>query len=102
MRNLYKRAVGFSYDEVHYEQIKPGIAIKASKEEISEIKAMPQYKVKVYTKYIYPDVDAQKYWLSTRCPEEWREKKEVNFNINFAQELKTARERSRLGEFSTN
>ena len=56
---LFKRAMGYSYDEVTYEDGKP---------------------VKVVTKQVAPDVTAQIFWLKNRKPAEWRDKREVEQN----------------------
>ncbi len=53
---LYKRAMGYSYDEVTYE----------AGEEVKRV-----------TKVALPDVTAQIFWLKNRKPVEWRDKQEV-------------------------
>lgn len=78
VNSLYARALGYEYDEITYEKIKCGLAMRATKEEedieISEIKAVPQYKIKVVTKKVIPDVTAQIFWLKNRQPEQWKDR----------------------------
>ena len=64
---LYKRAVGFSYDETTREN-------KFNKE-------TSEYEIvitKIVTKMVVPDTTAQIYWLKNRKPDQWRDKHEVN------------------------
>jgi len=53
---LYKRAVGYAYDEVTYQ----------NGEEVKRV-----------TKEALPDVTAQIFWLKNRKPVEWRDKQEI-------------------------
>lgn len=69
---LYKRATGFSYDEVQYEKI----LIDEVDEKGQNIKA-PAYKKKVITKLLAPDPGAAMNWLSNRQPELWRSKQTI-------------------------
>ena len=50
---LLKRALGYGYEEITYEEGKP---------------------VKKVTKQVAPDVTAQIYWLKNRKPDKWRDK----------------------------
>ena len=64
---LYKRAAGFSYDEVTKERRK--------------ILGTDDYEIvvtKIVTKMVVPDTTAQIYWLKNRKPDKWRDKHEVN------------------------
>lgn len=54
---LYKRATGYRYDEITYEN---GVEIKR------------------ITKEVAPDTLAQIFWLKNRKKEQWREKQEYN------------------------
>lgn len=54
---LYKRAVGYRYDEITYEN---GVETKR------------------ITKEVAPDTIAQIFWLKNRKKEQWREKQEYN------------------------
>lgn len=52
---LLKRALGFEYEEITFENGK---------------------KVKTVKKYAMPDTTAQIYWLKNRKPEQWRDKQD--------------------------
>lgn len=52
---LYKRAVGYEFEEVTYEDGKP---------------------VKRVTKHVSPDVTAQIFWLKNRRPDLWRDRRD--------------------------
>lgn len=62
---LYKRALGYTYDEVtqelHYNK-------ETGEEQFVETRRV--------TKQVLPDVTAQIYWLKNRKPKEWRDKRE--------------------------
>lgn len=57
---LLKRALGYTYREVTYE------------EDNGELK-----KKKVVVKEVVPDTTAQIFWLKNRKPEDWRDKKNI-------------------------
>ena len=61
--SLYKRAIGYRYDEVTYERVKN---VKTGEYEKVETKRV--------TKEVLPDVGAQIFWLKNRKPDKWREK----------------------------
>jgi len=80
---LYRRALGYNYDEVHYEKTgKADLSIKLTDDEISGIKTDPNFKVRVITKHVLPDVTAQIFWLKNRRPLDWRDKKDIDLNAN--------------------
>src|SRR5690625_714203 len=58
---LLKRALGYTYDEVTYEYGE---------------------EVKRVTKEVSPDTTAQIFWLKNRKPEVWRDRKELDANVN--------------------
>lgn len=62
---LYKRALGYTYDEVtqelHYNK-------ETGEEQFVETRRV--------TKQVLPDVTAQIYWLKNRKPKDWRDKRE--------------------------
>ncbi len=64
---LLKRALGFFYDEETRE---------LRKKPDSDVYEMEL--VKTVTKYIYPDVTAQKFWLMNRKPDIWRMREAVS------------------------
>jgi predicted transcriptional regulator len=63
---LYKRAIGFEYNEIKTKYINGHLAEKT-----------------VIKKFIPPDVTAQAFWLKNRKPSDWREKQEVQQSIEF-------------------
>lgn len=68
---LLKRALGYSHDEVtHERQYNP---------ETGEVELVP---VKVVTKEVQPDTTAQIFWLKNRRPDKWRDRKELDANVN--------------------
>ncbi len=74
---LYKRAVGYKYDEVTYEKSNVGgSGVVLSGGEIEAIKHTDTAKTKIVTKAVPPDVTAQIFWLKNRQPEQWRDKHE--------------------------
>ena len=91
---LYKRAIGFEYDEVTYEKSKTGgLGIMLKKGEVEAIKAVDTYKTKVVTKLIVPDVLAETFWLKNRQPDKWREKTELVLPVELSEALNEARNR---------
>ena len=72
---LYKRAIGYTFEEVVHERTCVG------KDEDD----LPIYKMvetRRMTKEIQPDVTAQIFWLKNRKPVEWRDKQQIDTNIN--------------------
>lgn len=59
---LYKRAIGYDYEETTEEQSEDG------------------YKKRVIKKHMPPDTTACIFWLKNRKPREWRDKQEVGFS----------------------
>lgn len=57
---LFKRAIGYTYEETKREGARGGAA-----------------KITVTTKTVPPDVTAQIFWLKNRKPDRWREKVET-------------------------
>lgn len=71
---LYKRALGYTYDEVTQE-------LRLNKD-TGEERFVETRRV---TKQVLPDVTAQIYWLKNRKPKDWRDKREddaVDKSIN--------------------
>lgn len=74
---LYKRAIGYKYNEVTYEKSNVGgLALMLDKEEIEGITHTDTAKTKIVVKAVIPDVTAQIFWLKNRQPEQWRDKHE--------------------------
>lgn len=68
---LLKRALGYTYDEVTQErQYNPDI----EEYELIETKRV--------TKEVHPDTTAQIFWLKNRKPDEWRDRKQIDANLN--------------------
>ena len=63
---LFKRAMGYEYDETTTEHL-----------EIGKQKT-PAKKTRVVTKQLAPDVTAQIFWLKNRKPGQWRDKQEID------------------------
>lgn len=59
---LYKRAVGYSYNETIREMVKD-----------PETGEQALRVTKVITKHVQPDTTAQIYWLKNRRPDRWRD-----------------------------
>ena len=59
-RSLYQRAVGYSYDAIHFTSFQ-GAVTKTE-----------------YREHVAPDVTAQIFWLKNRRSEAWRDKTEVH------------------------
>lgn len=57
--SLYKRALGYEYDEITYEHGK---------------------EVKRVTKQVAPDTTAQIFWLKNRRPKEWRDRNQTEIS----------------------
>ena len=67
---LYNRAIGYS--------------CKATKFATSEVRITD---AKEYIEHYPPDTTAAIFWLKNRQPEKWRDKKEVDANVNLGDEL---------------
>lgn len=59
-RSLYQKAVGYSYDAVHFSAFQ------------GDVTATP------YRQHVPPDTTAMIFWLKNRRPEDWRDKTEVH------------------------
>jgi len=67
---LYKRALGYRYDEVTHEEktdTKTGKSVLVP--------------TKLVTKEVVPDVTAQIFWLKNRKVKEWRDKQDIDLAI---------------------
>lgn len=63
--SLYKRANGYDYEEVKETYDGHGNLIKRE----------------VQTRHVAPDTGAQVFWLKNRCPDIWRDRREVDNTI---------------------
>ena len=66
--SLFKRALGYSFTETTSERIGDSNELKLTKEVV---------------KHIAPEVIACIFWLKNRCPEKWRDIKELNNSIRY-------------------
>lgn len=75
---LYNRAIGYDYEEKHFET-------KPSKKD-----APPELvEAKRIKKHVPADTTAAIFWLKNRQPEKWRDRKEVDANVNLSDELES-------------
>mgnify|MGYP000972430460 CR=1 FL=1 len=63
---LYKRAIGYSVDEVTKERVFN-----------DSTKTYEMVTTKIVTKHIIPEVTAMIFWLKNRLPNEWRDRHEI-------------------------
>lgn len=75
---LYNRAIGYDFEEKHFEIKQVG------KEKPSQFVESKRIK-----KHIPADTTAAIFWLKNRQPDKWRDKKEVNANVNLSDELES-------------
>ena len=76
---LYKRAIGYKYNEVTYEKSNVGgLGLMLDDSEIEGIKHTDTAKTKIVVKSVVPDVTAQIFWLKNRQPNNWRDQRDVN------------------------
>lgn len=68
---LLKRALGYQFDEITRERI--------FREELGTYEMSV---TKIVTKEVNPDTTAQIFWLKNRKPADWRDKKEIDTNVN--------------------
>lgn len=73
---LYNRAIGYDYEEKHYETKQPKKDVPPESVEVKRIK-----------KHMPADTTAAIFWLKNRQPEKWRDKKELDANVNLGDEL---------------
>lgn len=67
---LLKRALGYKYDEITYEQV----PVKDSE---GKTVGYQMAETKIVTKEVQPDTTAQIFWLKNRKPDEWRDKQNI-------------------------
>ena len=72
---LYKRAIGFSYDEVTFEKIDSKVHLEVTS--AGDITKDDAYKKKVVTKMVVPDPGAAMNWLSNRQKDQWRNRQDI-------------------------
>lgn len=82
---LYNRAIGYDYEEKHYETKQPKKDVPPELIEAKRIK-----------KHVPADTTAAIFWLKNRQPEKWRDRKEVDANVNLSDELESMTEEQLL------
>lgn len=82
---LYNRAIGYDYEEKHYEKKQPKKDVPPELVEAKRIK-----------KHVPADTTAAIFWLKNRQPEKWRDRKEVDANVNLSDELESMTEEQLL------
>jgi len=73
---LYQRAMGYRYDEVHYEKV--NVDVDKVEETNNDDMKIEVYKKKLITKEVAPDTTAAIFWLKNRQKEKWRDKQEID------------------------
>ena len=68
---LLKRALGYEYEEETYETVYD-----------NNLDRYVEKLTKRVKKQVAPDTTAQIFWLKNRKPKEWREKQEIENNVN--------------------
>jgi hypothetical protein len=76
---MYKRAIGFKYNEVTFEKIDGQVNLTITPDELITV---PAYKKKIVTKLVIPDTGAQVNWLTNRQKELWRRDQEVKIDFD--------------------
>lgn len=76
---LLKRAMGYQYEEIvtEVEEIPTGKIREDGTPIVRQIK-----HIRKTQKTVLPDTTAQIFWLKNRRPDRWRDRQEVNGNIN--------------------
>lgn len=75
---LYNRAIGYDYEEKHYETKQPKKDVPPELVEAKRIR-----------KHVPADTTAAIFWLKNRQPDKWRDRKEVDANVNISDELES-------------
>lgn len=78
---LYKRAVGYRYEEITIEEIE----LKMGSGE--NIVYQPATKTKTVIKEVAPDTTAQIFWLKNRKQKEWRDKQDIDLSVKEMPEI---------------
>lgn len=73
---LLKRALGYEYEEVTQEIMEDATTGRQRMAETKRVR-----------KQVAPDTTAQIFWLKNRKPGEWRDKKDIDANVNVNKKL---------------
>ncbi|MGL4519323.1 MAG: helix-turn-helix domain-containing protein [Phocaeicola sp.] len=74
---LYRRAIGYDFDET----------VKEKRKDANGIYQMVE--TKVVKKHVPADTTAAIFWLKNRQPEKWRDRKELDATVNLGDELES-------------
>ena len=74
---LYNRAIGYEYDE------------KTQESKKDQSGAYRLVDTKTVKKHMPADTTAAIFWLKNRQPDKWRDKKELDANVNLGDELES-------------
>lgn len=74
---LYNRAIGYDFEEKHYEIRKP-------ENKDGQVSFIETKRIK---KHMPADTTAAIFWLKNRQPDKWRDRKEVDATVNLGDEL---------------
>lgn len=77
---LFKRALGYNYNEVTFEKIDTKANLEATSD--GDLKMANSYKKKVVTKEVVPDVTAAIFWLKNRKRDQWRDKQDLAIDFD--------------------
>lgn len=79
---LLKRAMGYEYEELTYEQV----PVKPFRNENGEIVEHVLEVTKKVRKQVAPDTTAQIFWLKNRKPDVWRDKQNIEHSGSISYE----------------
>lgn len=90
--SLFRRAVGYRYDEVTYERVKN-----------AETGEFERVETKRVTKEVQPDVGAQIFWLKNRKPDKWKDRIDGTLNVkenkkDMLSDIRAEMERMKAGD----
>lgn len=91
-KNLYKRANGFRYNEVTFEDV-----LDARVDHAGNINYVPVTKVKTVRKMVLPDTTAQIFWLKNRQSDKWRDRAELGISLPEDQVFEIAGQKIKFG-----
>lgn len=85
---LFKKAVGYDYDETTYKRMKVKEKVRDENGDIQTITVEKEVKVKRVSKHVAPDTGAAAFFLKNRDPENWKDKKETQLSGSIDMEKK--------------
>lgn len=92
--SLYKRALGYEFEEVTQEPLYNSI----SGEPILNEDGSPKIAVtKIVRKQVVPDTTAQIFWLKNRKPQSWRDKQELEHSGDLS--IKVSLPKAPVGDY---